>query len=450
MEKVLKQAVPETVPLSLQEKAVEIFRSLLKINTVNPPGNEEEAILYLKGVLEREGISCKVLLREPKRANLVARISGGGEGPLILASHVDVVPFDREEWSVDPLSGVMKDGWIYGRGAVDMKHFVAMSTAVFLLAHSWRQLLNRDLVLVVTCDEEMGSRLGMEYLCTEHFDLLKGKYGITEVGGFPIYIGKKVLFPVQVGEKGFLWLKGEVEGRGGHGSIPHDDQAILHFLHAVGELVSEPLTYHRSRSADLFFRELGKSMGVSGKVLPILTRPPFLSLFLSLLDEERKDLFRAILHNTVSVTVVNGGDKTNVIPSRVEFQLDGRFLPGISRKAFLKEIQQRLGEKVHLSVLRYGDPQEVSLDTPLYEAIRKVVSKNYPSATIIPSLTTGFTDGKWLIEKGVNVYGFTPLLLPRGVSFSHLFHGKDERIPVEGFQWGLQVLWDLLREFAFS
>jgi len=266
----------ETPPALTQaelDEAQALFRELLRIDTSNPPGNEAPAIDWIADCLRREGIEPTVLESAPGRKNLVARLRGGGDASLLLTGHVDVVPADPARWTADPFAAEERDGWIYGRGAVDMKNHVAASLAVFLNAKRRQLKLSGDLVFAAVADEEAGCRYGMRWLCEEHGELLAADYGLNEIGGFPIYLpGGKRAVPVQTAERGFCWLRMHAHGQPGHGSIPPVDNPVATLAAAVDKLARTPLPYRKTPEAVRFLDGLAKVMGPAGVAVRALKR----------------------------------------------------------------------------------------------------------------------------------------------------------------------------------
>lgn len=439
-----------TLSQSEKEEVLTLFQELLRFDTTNPGREEAPLIRHVESILRREGIPAQILEKVPGRSNLVARLRSKGKGPsLLLTAHVDVVPAEDEGWKFPPFSATIHDGWIYGRGAVDMKHFAAMALYVFLLLHRRKVPLKGDLVLALVADEEMGCTLGMKWLCEEHYDLLRADYGLTEVGGFPVKLRNgKVVFPLQMAEKGFLWLKVRTRGEPGHGSLPHEEQAVARLAQAIVRITRSPLPFRLTPPTSLFLEALQSHMGAEGIVLKLLKNPLLYPFLIRLIpDPEQRRVFAALLHNTVSVTVLRAGGKTNVIPSEAVAELDCRYLPGVTREEMIRDLMGRLNLEVELEPICFGDPATAPYPTPFSELIAKIVGERVPGAAVVPSVTTGFTDAKWLIEKGMVVYGFTPLLLPPGVPLSRLFHATNERAPVEGFLWGVETLGEIVMRF---
>ena len=431
-------------------EAVEIFKSLLRFKTVNPPGNERACIEWIAQLLEKEGIDSTVLESAPERANLVARIKGGSEPALLLTGHVDVVPAEEALWSVDPFAAEEKDGWIYGRGALDMKHHVAMCIAACIGIKRRKIKLNRDVVLVCVSDEEAGSAYGMKWLVDNHGDLLHAGYGLNEFGGFNIYLpGGKQAYLVQTAERGFCWFKIRARGESGHGSLVPSDSSVQKVAAAIQQLGNHYLPHHVVPETARYLDALAQEMGLIGFVTKLLKWGPTEKLALMLVgSEEMRRSFIASLHNTAVPTVIRAGEKTNVIPATAECEIDGRYLPGFTEEAFLDEVRRVIGGAFELEVMRSGPPSSDTIDTPLYRLIKKVIHERTGGAPVIPWILTGFTDSKWLKKLGITVYGFSPVQFPAHVQFSNLPHGHDERIPLAGFTWGMETFWATVTRFV--
>lgn len=441
-------------PLSAAEvaEAVETFKTLLRFETINPPGNERPLIDWVAEFLQREGIDSVVLESAPGRANLVARLKGGSEPGLLLTGHVDVVGVERDKWTADPFGAEERDGWIYGRGAVDMKHHVAMCLTAFINAKRRGLILNRDLVLTCVSDEEAGSRLGMRWLVERHGDLLQAGYGLNEFGGFNVPLpGGRQAYLVQTAERGFCWFKLKATGLPGHGSLPPVDSAIQKMTAAIQRLCNQFLPHHLTPEGKRYLDGLSKAMGPLGFVPHLLksrlTEATALKLFP---DPEAANAVAATLHNTAVPTVLRGGEKTNVLPGAVECEIDGRYLPGFTEQQFLDEVRQVVGDGFEIEVMEGGPPHSVTTDSDLYRLIEKVIHERADGAPTVPWVLTGFSDSKWLEPLGVLVYGFSPIQLPADVQFSRLPHGHDERAPRAGFEWGVETLWQTVTRFCVA
>lgn len=435
---------------ALSSEAIRHFRRLLQIDTTNPPGNEIAAARYLEGVLEADGIDPQVLESEPGRASLVARLKGGPEGALLLSAHTDVVPAEAEHWQHPPFSGIETDGYIWGRGAIDMKHMLSYSLMATLLARRLHFPLNRDLVFAAVADEEAGCFLGSRWLAATHPELLESAYALNEVGAFTLHVGNQRLYPVQVAEKGFVWLRLTARGQPGHGSIPHDRNAVVSLARAVDLIGSRLLPFHLTAEAATFISAVAEALSFpAGLVLRMALNENFSDFVLTkvLPDRARARVFLAQLHNTVCPTGLEAGKKTNVIPSSAAAILDCRILPGQTTDGFLRELRNLLGDDYDFQVLREGQPTRTTADTPLFRTISDVLRRRDPGCRVTPYLVVGFTDAESYSSLGIKTYGFSPVQLPPDVNFTELFHAHNERIPVAGFRWGLRTFLETV--FAF-
>jgi acetylornithine deacetylase/succinyl-diaminopimelate desuccinylase-like protein len=428
------------------------LKSLIRLDTTNPPGNERQAADLLAGELREAGLEPRVLEGAPGRTNVVARLRGTGAAPpLLLTAHLDVVEADASTWTHPPFSALEADGCVWGRGAVDMKNMAAMSVALMRhLARDGRKLA-RDIIFAGVADEEMGSDHGAAWLVANHPDLVRAEYALGEVGGFTMVLGPMTLYPVQVAEKGFLWLRARVRGTPGHGSMPRPDSAVVRLAAAVARLGAATLPPHRTQTVSDFFAALADRAPAA--LRPLLRRilsPTLAPLVLRLLpDPGAARAFGAMLANTASPTVLRAGSKTNVIPGVAECEIDGRTLPGQTSEDLMRELRAVLGPDVELEVMKEAPPMVTEpARSPLYDVISAVIGEREPHAQVVPYLIPGFTDGKCFARLGTKWYGFSPVKLPKGMRFADLYHGTDERIPIDGFRWGADVLHDVVVRFS--
>jgi acetylornithine deacetylase/succinyl-diaminopimelate desuccinylase-like protein len=433
------------------------FKELLRIDTTNPPGNERAAAEYLARVLDREGIPYRIVESAPGRANLVARLPGTGKrDPLMLNGHLDVVPVERDRWTHDPFAADEADGFIWGRGAIDMKNMVAMSLMVLVVLKRaqdrGRPKLDRDLILAAVADEEAGSRYGAGYLVDKHPDLVRAEYVLNEIGAYTFYLGDSVFYPIQVAEKGICWFELSAEGTAGHGSMPRPDNAVVRIARAIEALGTVRLPFHHVPVVESFFRGLAeRAPEVARRIAPLLAHPRLAPVILGLVrrrDPEQAVALEALLRNTASPTVLAGGKKVNVIPSTASVLVDGRMLPGQTVEGFLAEVQRVVGDDLRVRILEQHEGEVFRTDTPLFDAIGRVIERHHAGALAVPFMIPGFTDSHAYAKLGATCYGFTPVKLPRGLNFTGLYHGHDERIPVDGFAWGFRVLGDLVLDFC--
>ncbi len=438
-------------PSPLIEETVRHLQALIRLETVNPPGNEILAAEYLADVLRGEGYDPVVLESAPGRGNMVVRYAGNGElPPLLLLGHTDVVPAEPEHWQHPPFGGDIAEGCVWGRGAVDMKGAVAMELAVMLALARSEAPLRRDVIFAATADEEAGGHFGIGWLVDHHPDLVRAEYALTEFGGFSLDLDGHRVYPCQTAEKGTCQVRLRAHGRPGHGSVPHRDNAIVHLAEAICKLRTGQLGMHVTPTARAFIEGMAEVVGGSrGLLLRQLLRTSTHDLALAALpDEGMRAMLAAVLHNTASPTMLSAGSKINVIPSQAEASLDGRLLPGQTAQDFVAELRQLVGPDVEIDVVKEVPALEMPRDTPLWETLRHVLQAHDPEGTMIPFLLTGGTDAKHLARLGITTYGFTPLRFPSGFDLFSLAHSHDERLPIEALAWGLPVLIDVVHSFC--
>ena len=447
--KLLKEVEPEVTNL---------LSDLIRINTTNPPGNETEAAKYLAETLEKEGLKCEILESAPGRGNVITRIRGTGEKPsLLLLSHLDVVPANPKEWSVNPFGGVVKDGFVWGRGAMDMKSMTAMEVMVMKLLKRNNVQLKGDVILAAVADEEKGGRAGAGWLVHNHLEKVRADYVINEGGGLAIPINGKNVYTIQTAEKGIVWFKIKAKGRPGHGSVPTAaDNAILRMNKVI-----EKIGNHRSKitltpTVKQFLEEVAKENKLAQQALSVLLQNPAMAdQILDMLaqrDRTMAEEIRATLRMTIAPTIVHGGVKENIIPSECEAVFDCRILPGQKPADALNEIKGLLKdvdmEKLEFEVIESSEPSESPVDTPLYGQIVNTIREFEPDCGVAPILLTGGTDSRYFRGVGSVCYGFQPMRadLPYG-EMLRMVHGVDERISIKNLVFGTSVLYDIVERF---
>jgi len=436
---------------AIRDEAVRHLQALLRIDTTNPPGNESAAAAYLAGVLRAEGYEPAVLEAEPGRGNVVARYHGDkSAAPLLLYSHTDVVPVEPDKWTHPPFSGHVAGGSIWGRGALDMKSMVVMELMTMLMLKRNGDALRRDVIFAATADEEIDSDVGANWMVTQHPDLVRAEYGISEFGGYSLHFGGQRFYPVMTAEKGVCWMKIRAHGRPGHGSVPQGDNAVLALARAIDRASSRPLPLHVTPTASEFVRRVAVAIGQPrATALRALLNPVTHRTAAALmLGNGLGASLQASLHNTVSPTQLTAGVRANVIPSVAEATLDGRLLPGFDREAFLSELRPRLGPHIEIEVEHYSPPLEVSADTPLFRAIELRLNRHDPGGIVVPYMLNGATDAKLFSQLGIRCYGFSPLKLGPDEPFNHLIHAHDERVSIEALAFGVQVLYETVLDFC--
>jgi acetylornithine deacetylase/succinyl-diaminopimelate desuccinylase-like protein len=436
------------------DEVVNHLRALLRLDTRNPPGNENLAADYLRNVLARDGIDSVTVGPSPDRASIVARLRGDESAPpLLLMSHTDVVAVEREKWTQDPFGGEIVDGFIYGRGALDMKNMVAMELQTMLLLKRRGVRLKRDVIFLAAADEEVGGRQGAGWVVDHHPDLIRADYALNEGGGNAREVNGTLYYHVQTAEKGIQRFRLRARGSPGHGSVPRDDNAVLTLATMLLRLRDQRLPIHLTATSRSYIEGLAAAQP-----------EPLRSQFLDVLDPAKSDgaisslpiepslkrQLNAVLRNTVSPTILQAGSQINVIPSIAEAHCDGRILPGETRASFLRELRDLFGDDAEIEFLTpeqsFG-PLEAEPSGPLWETIDRVLRERSPGCAVVPKMLAGATDAKHVARLGTKVYGFAPELFT-GPDESARIHGHDERIGVGSLKWGAATLYEVVERFC--
>jgi acetylornithine deacetylase/succinyl-diaminopimelate desuccinylase-like protein len=428
---------------------VEILQKLISFDTSNPPGNESECIAFIYQLLTRAGIKTRLIARSDGRPNLIARIAGQGNAPpMLLYGHVDVVPADGQRWQQPPFSGVLAEGYVWGRGALDMKGGVAMILSAVLRAKAERVQLPGDVVLAIVCDEEMLGDYGAGFLVKTHPELFSGiRYALGEFGGFSFSIDKQRFYPIQVAEKQICWLRVRLSGPGGHGSMPVRGGAMAQLAHFLHRLDSCNLPLHVTPPARLMFQTMASALGgPSGLVIRQLLNPLLSGSMLGLLGQQRR-LFAPLLRNTVSPTILGGSTNFNVIPDEVTVDLDGRLLPGFGPDDLIRELHTVGGDKAQFEVVRF-EPGPSSVDMGRFNILADILKEADAEAVPCPLLISGVTDARFFSRLGIQTYGFLPMSLPEEFNFMETVHGVNERIPVNAVEFGTRAIYQALQRFS--
>ncbi len=452
------------LPKTFTDEALALVQELIRIDTSDPEQGHPErpAAELLADTLRADGLKPQLLEAAPGRTNLVVRVKGTGEkAPLLLAGHLDTVPpGPAERWTCPPFSAQIKDGWLYGRGAIDMKGMVGMAATVLRAIAQAGATPKRDLILAAVADEERGCWHGSRFLVEEHPELVRAEYGIGEVGGITYWVGGVPVYPVQAAEKGTARLRLTVRGAAGHGSLPNPEAAIVHLADAVRRLGRARLPFHPTKTASAFLRGMAEALPPPKRwILPRLLNPRLGPKVLELLAQLTGDStlvgnFQAMLSNTLNPTVLRAGQAINQVPGEAQCDLDGRIVPGQVPEDLLREARDLLpvGADASLELLHGTPGVECDADTPLFRILSEELCAAHAGALVLPTLSPGLTDGRHFTRLGMSWYGFTPLRLPLqpGLRFSSLFHAFDERIPVDGFRWGLQRLHSVVQRVLFE
>lgn len=434
---------------AMQINPVEILQTLIRFDTTNPPGNEAACVGYIRDLLTEAGIESTLLAKDPNRPNLIARLPGEGKAPPILMyGHVDVVTTKNQPWRHPPFEGNLIDGYVWGRGALDMKGGVAMMVSAFLRASLEGLRPPGDIILAVVSDEEVGGDYGAKFLVQEHPELFKGvKYAIGEFGGFTLQVGTKRFYPIMISEKQICSIKATVRGPGGHGSMPVRGGAMARLAKMLKTLDETDLPVHVTPPARMMVEAMASALGgAQGLILGQLTNPLFTNSILKTLGE-RGRIFYPLFHNTVSPTILHGGNKINVIPSEVSLELDGRMLPGFKPEQMLAELRVVLGNDVQLDVTEY-DPGPAEPDMSLFDTLAVILKEADPDGVPIPLLLSGVTDGRFFSQLGIQTYGYLPMTLPEDFNFASVIHAADERVPAAAIEFGAQAIFKALGRFG--
>ena len=437
---------------TLAEDAKRLCQRLIRIDTTNPPGNERPAAEVVAGALAEAGLKPELLEAAPNRTNLVVRHRGtGAKPPLLLTAHLDVVEADPTKWRRPPFSGDEHEGCLWGRGAIDMKHMAAMCTAIMRALARSDTRLDRDVIFAAVADEEAGCDLGSRFLVEHHRSLIEAEFAIGESGGFSLHLGESTFYPVQVAEKGFCWVRARITGEPGHGSMPRHDSVVTRLGEALARLGSAQLPVHPTHYVTDFLDVLrARQPAAIQPLVKLIARPHLLARIARLIPGASiARSFSALLSNTVAATVVRAGNKTNVIPGVAELEIDGRTLPGQTDADLLRELRAVLGPDVELEIIKSCPPTVTEpVASPVFDTIKRQVEAREPDAVVIPYLIPGFTDAKYFSRMGARWYGFSPVKIEKGsgIRFADMFHGIDERVPVAGLAWGVEVLDAVVRE----
>ncbi|GAA3208457.1 M20/M25/M40 family metallo-hydrolase [Microbacterium terregens] len=424
-------------------EVVRIARDLIRFDTSNWGGGkaegEREAAEYVGAYLESLGLSPEYYEPVPRRTNVMARVRGRNpdKPALVLHGHLDVVPAIAADWSVDPFAGEIRDGMLWGRGAVDMKDMDAMiltSVADILRAG---ELPERDLILVFFADEENGGVEGSHLVVTQHPEWFDGATeAISEVGGYSIMVGDRRAYLLQVGEKALIWIRLRARGRAGHGSRVHPDNAVTRLAEAVAALGRTEWPVRLTATTQQMLEGL-KTLTGSGEEDPDI---------LAMSTGPAEGFIRSTLRTTTNPTGLTAGYKHNVIPDVAEALIDVRTLPGGEENA-LADIRRIVGDDVEVEIVVRDVGLEVPFEGDLVDAMVAALDRADPGVPVIPYLMGGGTDNKALSALGIEGYGFAPLRLPADLDFTGMFHGVDERVPIDALVFGQRVLTDLLRTY---
>jgi len=432
----------------LLEEATRYLQEYIRVNTVNPPGNEIAGVRFFKKIFDAEAIPCQIFEPSPGRGNLLAILKGNGKKkPVLLLSHMDVVPVERERWSVDPFAGVVRDGYLYGRGALDDKSMGIVEMMAVLILKREKAPLTRDIFFFATADEETGGDWGVEWAVENISSLKETEYALNE-GGYIVLNDKGAAdrYEISSGQKVLFQLQLKTRGTSGHGSMPRSDNPNVKLVQALDKVTKWETPYNLLPLVKEYFSKMAPKQPPDERqffedIEKGLRNPAFSQRLTSNL------IYNAMIRDTISLTILQGGSKVNVIPSESTAALDCRLIPGSSKEEFLKEIKTQLGEEIEVEVISESRSLPPSpFDTDLFRAIQRFAAKNDPGCPVVPYLLAGATDSRLLREKGIITYDFCPFRLTEKETL--IIHGNDERIAVENLRFGTKMLVEIIKEVA--
>ena len=428
--------------IELENETITLCQEMIRIPSVNygeGKGDEKAMAEYVASKLAEVGIKSELIETAPNRVNVVAKVEGADQSRpgLVLHGHIDVVPANAADWSVDPFSGVIKDGFIWGRGAVDMKDMDAMILATVRIWQRIGYKPPRNILLVFFADEEAGSNYGSRWLVKHRPEIFDGySEAVSEVGGFSVTItGEHRLYLIEAAQKGIQWMKLTAKGTAGHGSFINQNNAVTKVADAVARIGKYEWPQLETKTSNVFFRKIAELTGDkydAKNVKPLLQH----------LGDAVK-MLGATISNTANPTMLEAGYKVNVIPQSASAMVDGRFLPGHENQ-LQETIKKLAGDEIEIEVLTRDIALEVEFAGSLVKAMCDAIAGEDSAGIPVPYLMSGGTDNKALHDLGIVGYGFSPLKLPKDLDFFALFHGVDERVPIDGLKFGVRVLYEFL------
>lgn len=442
---VIGQASGQTI----EDEAVAWLQEFIQIDTINPPGNEYRAVDFYAAIFEAEGIEYETAESAPGRGNIWARLEGGDEPGLIMLQHTDVVPADRQYWTTDPLSGEVRDGYMFGRGARDMKSTGISELATFLSLHRTGVPLNRDVVFLASADEEAGGAFGVEWLIENRPEIFAGAGLLINEGGAGSMTEDEIVFGVEVTQKVPVWLRLTAVDTPGHGSSPRTTSSVTRIVEALNRLRENPFPAHIIPAVDTYFAGLSQSMTdewaeAYANMANAITDPNFLQAL-----QVRSPGHHSLTRDTCSMTRMQASNKINVVPPEAWAELDCRMLPDRSSEEFIADVRSLIeGTGVEIEVIMAFTPAVSSTNSRLFQSIVNVTREMHPGSRVLPSVSTGFTDSHFTRDMGIVSYGFNPIISKRGVPSG--VHGNDEKVEIEAFRRSVTDLRAIIRDLVLD
>lgn len=434
---------------SIEDEAVAWLQEFIQIDTINPPGNESRAVDFYAAIFEAEGIEYETAESAPGRGNIWARIEGGNEPGLIMLQHTDVVPADRQYWTTDPLSAEVRDGYMFGRGARDMKSTGISELATFLSLHRAGLPLNRDVVFLASADEEAGGAFGVEWLIENRPEIFAGAGLLINEGGAGSLTEDEIVFGVEVTQKVPVWLRLTAVDTPGHGSSPRTTSSVTRIVDALNRLRENPFPPHIIPAVDTYFSGLSQGMNdewaeAYADMASAIQDPEFLQAL-----QERSPGHHSLTRDTCSMTRMEASNKINVVPPEAWAELDCRMLPDRSSEEFIADVRKLIeGTGVEIEVIMAFTPAVSSTNSRLFQSIINVTREMHPGSRVLPSVSTGFTDSHFTRDMGIVSYGFNPIISKRGVPSG--VHGNDEKVEIEAFRRSVTDLRAIIRDLVLD
>lgn len=432
----------------LLDEATRHLQQYLRIDTVNPPGNEVEGAKFFKKIFDAASIPSQMFEPSPGRGNLIATLKGNGaKRPVLLLSHIDVVPTEPGNWEVDPFGGVLKDGYLYGRGALDDKSMGIVAMMSLLILKREKVPLQRDLLFVASADEETGGEWGIRWLVKNVPSLRQAEFALNEGGYVTLnQRGTADRYEISSGQKVVFQLKLKARGTAGHGSMPHSDNPNVKLIRALHDLVAWETPYEILPMVKEFFIKIAPRQQPDKQAffedVEKGLRDPSFSVWL-----RSNPIYNAMVRNTISLTVLQAGSKANVIPSESTAVVDCRLIPGTPKEHFLKEVRKRLGDEIEIEINTEGESILPSpTETDLFRAVQRFAAENDPGTPVVPLLLPGATDSRHLRNLGIATYDFCPFRITEQEMMR--IHGNNERIALSNVRFGMEILTAILKEIA--
>jgi len=441
----------KTEALTIYRRPAELLQKLIRFNTSNPPGNEKECVSYINHLLTTAGFKTNIFAKDSSRPNLLARLEGKGDAPsLLLQGHVDVVPANAENWTYPPFEGKIAEGYIWGRGALDMKGGVAMMLSAFLRAKANGLKPNGDIILAVLSGEETGSEFGSQYLIENHPEQFEGvRYAIGEFGGFPIYLGNQKFYQIQVTEKQRSRIRVVMKGPDGYGSLlPPKGNVSSSLAKLLESLDKQVLPVHVTPIPYKMIEAMSSALPFpSNRILRLLLNPRLTGHVLKLLGEKGRTL-HPLFHNTVNALMIKGGQTDNImIPNKIEVYLAAYVLPGYSPQDVIAELRKLLPAEADFETLLF-EPVPEEPNMALYDILAEILKEEDPAGKPMPMILPAVTDGRYFSRLGIQTYGFLPMNLPPEFNFSQYIHADNERIPLEALDFGSKAIYKLIERYG--